>query len=187
MYFYTIYKRLYKHDHQLLKVLYKPLFWLFNTTSSFWILRFNCVCFCLSGETPHSCFGFIVFLASWFLLHGLCVCVCVNFMEVILCKMLPQKSFFLEKITSINEIIFSFFYKDVRFSVFLLLSFVSKEVCRLSGKSKKVFHRGQCWAQSYLSFSLMQRIISSSHWRVGVNPGQSQILKWFLYLNFIKN
>lgn len=30
-------------------------------------------------------------------------------MEVILCKLLPQ--FFLEKITSINENIFSFFYK----------------------------------------------------------------------------
>lgn len=47
----------------------------------------------------------------WLLLHGcvyVCVCVC-KFMEVILCKLLPQ--FFLEKITSINENIFSFFYK----------------------------------------------------------------------------
>lgn len=49
-------------------------------------------------------------LAFWLLLHG-CVCVC-KFMEVILCKLLPQ--FFLEKITSINENIFSFFYKTCR-------------------------------------------------------------------------
>lgn len=34
-----------------------------------------------------------------------------KFMEVILCKLLPQ--FFLEKITSINENIFSFFYKKM--------------------------------------------------------------------------
>lgn len=47
-----------------------------------------------------------------------CVSVCVNLMKVILCKMLPQKIFCLEKITSINEIIFSFFYKDVMFPVF---------------------------------------------------------------------
>ena len=40
-----------------------------------------------------------------------CMCVC-KFMEVILCKLLPQ--FFLEKITSINENIFSFFYKRCR-------------------------------------------------------------------------
>lgn len=52
-----------------------------------------------------------------------------KFMEVILCKLLPQ--FFLEKITSINENIFSFFYKKkmpVSFLFYLCMKNLLKSI-----------------------------------------------------------
>lgn len=54
-----------------------------------------------------------------------CARVC-KFMEVILCKLLPQFFFFLEKITSINENIFSFFYKRCRCFCFFSFRTLSK-------------------------------------------------------------
>lgn len=55
------------------------------------------------------------------------MCVCVwKFVEVILCKLLPQ--IFLEKITSINDNIFSFFYKTCQ--CFAFSPFV-EEACKV--------------------------------------------------------
>lgn len=63
---------------------------------------------CVGFFFPH-CPQFCYLLPFWLLLHGCAVC---KLMEVILCKLLPQFFVFSrKKITSINENIFSFFYK----------------------------------------------------------------------------
>lgn len=83
-------------------------------------------------STLHIVFSFIVrccdtlFVGILVTTPWMCVCVC-KFMEVILCKLLPQ--FFLEKITSINENIFSFFYKRCKCLAF---SHFIQEACQVN-------------------------------------------------------
>lgn len=102
---------------------------------SLWFLhqgRTSCFCFILHRQMWHvGCWHFGYNSMDVWVCACDCVCVCewvCKFMEVILCKLLPQ--FFLEKITSINENIFSFFYKRccclVSFFFVWLLYFVKQ-------------------------------------------------------------